>query len=34
MCHKLEEIQNSFENYYKDSYTQPEGADSLNFTVS
>lgn len=32
MCHKLKEIQKSFEDYYKDLYTQPKGADSLSIT--
>ncbi len=27
ICHKLEEIQQSFETYYKDLYTQPDKTD-------
>lgn len=27
VCHKLEEIQQAFEVYYKDLYTQPDKAD-------
>lgn len=29
MCYKLEDIQQSFEDYYKDLYSQPETADTL-----
>ena len=28
MCYKLEDIQQSFEDYYKDLYSQPERADT------
>ncbi len=32
MYHKLKEIQKSFENYYRDLYTQPKGADPSSIT--
>ena len=37
MCHKLKEIQQCFENYYKDLYSQPDSPESpsiINFLNS